>query len=1000
MARAILDETELAAGLTPNSALSPTPQLPSEENEVLTMPEGLPVRSVGRGCIALEGGRYSTLLKVEALDVKLMSQTERNGFVKRFAGLLNSLSGAFSFVYDSRPRNMAAYIAQLDARRIAETNPDLRQQYWTEMDFLTRLHQANSLTERNYYLALQATPADTRHLPDVDDETDDAKAGLWDTFNRRFQTAVMGKDSESEIKQLHSNSPHSLFGTVAGSYEHGISPILADALRFRGQSLADALHANGMSARLLDDTEIVQTLGEMLHSPLAGMSKLNPLYGLGGASLTETPEYLLFNNDTYAGCLYVTDYPKTLRLGALFEIVRFKDIQMTLALQVRPLPNSYAENKLKNRQQILFAVAANDSSQAGDFNRAYKIESIKALRDTLARGDARLFSIGIRLVVRAKSRKRLAADLRRVGQRLAEMGYGVATATRNQRRAFFSALPLGHDWLAAEKLISDRAVHPNLTGENIACLVPNCIIDASDSAGIILGVSKSDGSLICYDRWRGVNPHTVICATSGSGKTVAMQIEILREILKEPLLGAYYIDPQGVLGNFARLVGGTVLDLGQKGGAIINPLDRYVIGGKPEDIGERITFLYALLTLMVDAELAPSERAAISRAVKRLYHHFEDGESMLGVLERNFLNNPLYEPLRPVLPEVMVRLNDVYTQLRAKHKLPTSGLVRGVTVRSDNDNETKRVRPICKLVASRWTYSGDGETDKPLNEPDVGNEAPTGRNGSPSLQNRPAGVWYPAPDWFRDLASEFERAVQDAHIFDRLDKTARSAAIRDAFVELKLGMPILSDLFPFLAGEGALNLVTNLEQFVDPEMFGKLFNGYTNVALDRRFIVFDVRDLGQDQLRPIRIFQTINFTWGQVRAIRQPRMFVIDEFGLLVQNFADVGNYVRDLFMRGRAFYLSMTAIVQNIASLLDVQSARACIENAERVILMRQQKSAIHRLKTHFELTDGQIYQLLGAEPGEALEFIDGRWLHVQYSVSPEHLAAFDTRPRKTAKN
>jgi hypothetical protein len=253
-------------------------------------------------------------------------------------------------------------------------------------------------------------------------------------------------------------------------------------------------------------------------------------------------------------------------------------------------------------------------------------------------------------------------------------------------------------------------------------------------------VSKSDGSLICYDRWRGVNLHTVICATSGSGKTVAMQIEILREILKEPLLGAYYIDPQGVLGNFARLVGGTVLDLGQKGGAIINPLDRYVIGGKPEDIGERITFLYALLTLMVDAELAPSERAAISRAVKRLYHHFEDGESMLGVLERNFLNNPLYEPLRPVLPEVMVRLNDMYAQLRAKYKLPASGLVRGVTVREDNSEAAiKRIRPICKLVANRWTYSGDGETDKPLdNQTESESEIPIGRNGSPSLQNRPA----------------------------------------------------------------------------------------------------------------------------------------------------------------------------------------------------------------------------------------------------------------------
>jgi hypothetical protein len=126
-------------------------------------------------------------------------------------------------------------------------------------------------------------------------------------------------------------------------------------------------------------------------------------------------------------------------------------------------------------------------------------------------------------------------------------------------------------------------------------------------------------------------------------------------------------------------------------------------------------------------------------------------------------------------------------------------------------------------------------------------------------------------------------------------------------------------------------------------------------------------------------------------------MFVVDEFGLLVQNFADVGTYVRDLFMRGRAFYLSMTAVVQNITSLLDYQAALQCVENADRVVLLRQQKTAIHRLKNHFELTDGQVYTLLGAEAGEALELIDGRWLHVKYAIAPQHLKAFDTRPQET---
>jgi hypothetical protein len=398
---------------------------------------------------------------------------------------------------------------------------------------------------------------------------------------------------------------------------------------------------------------------------------------------------------------------------------------------------------------------------------------------------------------------------------------------------------------------------------------------------------------------------------------------------------------------------------------------------------------------MTRAELSASERSAISRAVKRLYRHFEDGESMLNLLELTFLNNSLYAPLRPYLKNyqdpvtgqirqgIMARLKAVYARLRVKYRIPSTGLVRGLTTAAGYH------RPVCKPGAdNRWYYSGEGETGEAFEEPST---------TSTSNQNlKPALVWHPDPAWFNQLASEFTNLVQEEGIFDSLDLTALSSAIRDSFVELKLGMPILSDLFPFLAAEGALNLVSNLEQYVDPEVFGKLFNGYTNVALDRRFISFNVKDLGEELLRPIRIFQTINFTWGMVRAIRRPRMFCVDEFGLLVQNFSDVGNYVRDLFMRGRAFYLSMTAVVQNVTSLLDYQAALQCVENADRVILMRQQKTAIHRLKAHFELTDGQVYTLLGAEAGEALELIEGRWLHVRYSIAPQHLKAFDTRPQE----
>jgi type IV secretory pathway VirB4 component len=999
------------------------------ESRLTTTSEVVPIKGIGRGCLALAGGAFSTLLKVDGLDMKLMSFLEKNGNVRRVTQLFNNMSGPFSFYMVSRPRNMQNYLADLDKKRTAEFNPLVRQQYWIEQNFIQKLNEGNFLTQRDFYVAVGATPTDLKSFSEViqdGDEDEEIAVSFGEILKNRLNQVIGQDSSKQELNRqilLTNKDP----GKRLGSGDNRVPAILADSLRFRAESMADQLNNNNMPARLLDSEEIISTLGELLGSAttiLTGRGA-NPLLRIGGFTFWEYPQYLKLSDqnknqpfdsqkvigtekprsnkknvagvrNTYIGSLYVRDYPKHLKLGALFEIIRFKDIQMFLALQAKPLSNQQVEAKLKNRQQILWAVAATDNTSAGDMSRNYKIESIRDLRNVLARGDARLFQVGIRISVQANSLRKMQADLRRVGQRLTEMGFPVATALRNQRRAFFSSLPLGLDLLGQEKFIADRTLHPNMTGENLACLLPNCIVDASQEGGIILGINKSDGSLVTYNRWIQMNPHSIFVATSGAGKTNSLEAEIMRELLLNPELQAFYIDPQGVLGNFAKLVGGTVLDLGPKGNAVINPMDRYVLNGQPESIGERLTFLFPLFELMTKAELSASERSAISRAVKRLYRHFEDGESMVGLLEQTFLNNSLYAPLRPYLrdytgpetgngyPGIMSRLKVIFTKLKQKYHLPYTGLVRG------SEATPISRRPVCHLGEdNRWYYRGDGEIRKPFVEAEPEN--------SNNQTFRPALVWHPDPDWFRKLSEEFSNMVQEEGIFDNLDLTALSSAIRDSFVELKLGMPILSDLFPFLAAEGALNLVSNLEQYVDPEVFGKLFNGYTNVALDRRFISFNVKDLGEELLRPIRIFQTVNFTWGMVRAIRRPRMFVVDEFGLLVQNFADVGTYVRDLFMRGRAFYLSMTAVVQNITSLLDYQAALQCVENADRVVLLRQQKTAIHRLKNHFELTDGQVYTLLGAEAGEALELIDGRWLHVKYTIAPQHLKAFDTRPQET---
>ena len=569
--------------------------------------------------------------------------------------------------------------------------------------------------------------------------------------------------------------------------------------------------------------------------------------------------------------------------------------------------------------------------------------------------------------------------------------------------------------LAKEKLISDRTLHPNLTGENVACLLPNVIINATMPKGIPLGTEKASGGLYTFNRWakEQVAPHSVVCAFTGGGKTNSQAEEIVQELLKDPTMEAYLIDPQGQVSlRLAELTGGIVVDLGPDGKACFNPFDRYSFSrdGKPDTLAKQLEYLIPLLELMMRAEMGATERSAFNRAVKRLYTHFEEGESWVKVIAQNFATFPLYTPLRPYVLDylddkgqtqagIMSRLGRIWDNLTARYKIPQSGKVAGVLV-----NGQLR-RPVCHLSGNRWYYRGEGETSEPLVELDQfaekenSDERKAGFNQKPaSFQSdsqaiKPASVWYPEAQWFGELQAEFEKLVEAAYLFDGLDNLAATAACRDAFVELCRGMPILSDVLPALVAEGLTNLASNLDPFVDQELLGPLFNGYTNLNFaEARFVGFNCLSLDEEVLKTTRIFQVITYLWGIARATRKRRMLVADEFQLMMESFGSVGRFIKLLFMRGRAFGFAITAIVQNISAFLDNADGRVCIELASRIILMKQQRGAEHRIKAHFGLTDSQVEALLAAVPGECLVYGAKGWVHMRYIIPRQRLKMFET--------
>ena len=121
---------------------------------------------------------------------------------------------------------------------------------------------------------------------------------------------------------------------------------------------------------------------------------------------------------------------------------------------------------------------------------------------------------------------------------------------------------------------------------------------------------------VVYDPWDGthLNANTAVLARSGSGKSFATKLGMLRGLCRG--VTAYVIDPEGEYADMARAAGGRVLSPGVPGQGM-NP---FVIDkGDSEELLQRIGSLRRLIEVMVGERLSAERRAALDHALAGYY---------------------------------------------------------------------------------------------------------------------------------------------------------------------------------------------------------------------------------------------------------------------------------------------------------------------------------------------------------------------------------------------
>ncbi|HUD02868.1 MAG TPA: DUF87 domain-containing protein [Candidatus Paceibacterota bacterium] len=196
-------------------------------------------------------------------------------------------------------------------------------------------------------------------------------------------------------------------------------------------------------------------------------------------------------------------------------------------------------------------------------------------------------------------------------------------------------------------------------------------------------------------------------------------------------------------------------------------------------------------------------------------------------------------------------------------------------------------------------------------------------------------------------------------------------ALKDITVDsnfAEIEPPLLSDFELVLAGmEGSESLVQRLSKYTKGTWSG-FINQPTNVDINKKFVVFSVRDM-EDDLKPVAMYIITHFIWNTVRKNLKKRLLVIDEAWWMMKS-DDTASFLYSMAKRGRKYYLGLATITQDVDDFLKSPYGLPMITNSSIQILLKQSPTTIDNLQKTFNLSDEEKFLLLESDVGEGIFF------------------------------
>ncbi|MHB8618148.1 MAG: VirB4-like conjugal transfer ATPase, CD1110 family [Chloroflexota bacterium] len=322
----------------------------------------------------------------------------------------------------------------------------------------------------------------------------------------------------------------------------------------------------------------------------------------------------------YARTLVVTGYPRSVSAGWLAPLINF-EAPIEISLHLHPLETSHMVRTLTHKLVQLQSsrLLAARGGKLADPERETAYEDAERLRNALQRGDEKVFSAGLYLLLRAGSMSVLDDMTRRVEVLLAGMLAQSRVAVLEQDSGFRSCLPEGQDRLL---------VYRNMDTSSLATTFPFTSGTLSMEHGVMVGISKENSSAVIFDPFDQSleNANLVVFAKSGAGKSYFVKLMALRHLY----VGVDFlvIDPEDEYRAICDVAGdhAQYIRLASSSGQHLNPFDLPPLDSSDDEgrdpLAEQVAALLRFLEVMLTdprQSLGVYERAVLDRALYQTY---------------------------------------------------------------------------------------------------------------------------------------------------------------------------------------------------------------------------------------------------------------------------------------------------------------------------------------------------------------------------------------------